>query len=58
MTNTYMTYARIILTLLGLWFTRIEGRFIIEANSIVSMEKMPGTCSESMPLLVQEPIRW
>ena len=27
-----------------------------ESDEIVSMEKVPSTCSESMPLLVQEPI--
>ena len=27
------------------------------SDEIVSMEKVPGTCSELMPLLVQEPIR-
>jgi hypothetical protein len=29
-----------------------------ESNEIVSMEKVPGTCFESMSLLVQEPIGW
>jgi hypothetical protein len=29
-----------------------------ESAEIVSTEKLPGTCPELRPLLVQEPIRW
>ena len=54
--TTTQTDARIILTPVGLWFTRIRRAIHIVVDSIDYVDGA-GTCSELMPLLVQEPIR-